>query len=360
MISAVKRSLPATLELVDSNCLMPLSQWDRTFTVAHSYRRAMQKRLPDFLDACPEENPLRGRAVAGLPQLESLPSGLTKRWPAAELGALLSPSGLSHLAIDHTVLPGAIRGGCQAAHTQLKNFVSTALSGYGEDRNHPDLEATSRLSPHLHFGHISAHEVFWSIMQACQWHPGRLHKPNGRVEGFWNVTPSAEAFLDQLCTWREIGFNMCWREANYDRYESLPAWALKTLDEHRDDPRPHRYSYEQLELGQTGDPLWNAAQMQLVRDGRIHNYLRMLWGKKVLEWTASPEQALETMLKLNNKYALDGRDPNSYSGIFWVLGRYDRAWGPERPIFGKVRYMTSQNTARKVHVKKYLHEHSHA
>jgi deoxyribodipyrimidine photo-lyase len=126
------------------------------------------------------------------------------------------------------------------------------------------------------------------------------------------------------------------------------------LEEHRSDPRASLYSLAQFEQARTHDDLWNAAQVQLVQEGKIHNYLRMLWGKKILEWTRSPEDALAVMIELNNKYALDGRDPNSYSGIFWVLGRYDRAWGPERPIFGKIRYMSSENTARKVQVKNYI------
>ncbi len=134
----------------------------------------------------------------------------------------------------------------------------------------------------------------------------------------------------------------------------MPDWAKQTLDEHRHDPRPYLYSLAEFEQAKTHDPLWNAAQIQLVREGKIHNYLRMLWGKKILEWTRSPEDALAVMIELNNKYALDGRDPNSYSGIFWVLGRYDRAWGPERPIFGKIRYMSSDNTGRKVQVKEYI------
>jgi len=132
------------------------------------------------------------------------------------------------------------------------------------------------------------------------------------------------------------------------------------LDEHRVDERPHVYSFSELEAAKTHDKIWNAAQNQLVAEGRIHNYLRMLWGKKILQWSPSPENALQTMIELNNKYALDGRDPNSYSGIFWVLGRYDRAWGPERPVFGKVRYMTSANTARKLRLKEYLRTHTPA
>jgi deoxyribodipyrimidine photo-lyase len=147
---------------------------------------------------------------------------------------------------------------------------------------------------------------------------------------------------------------MCAHHDGYDKFSSLPEWARTTLKEHARDPRPHTYTLEQFEFAQTHDELWNAAQRQLLREGTIHNYLRMLWGKKILEWTRSPRQALRFMIELNNKYALDGRDPNSYSGIFWVLGRYDRPWGPERPVFGKVRYMSSENTARKFAVKEYI------
>ena len=191
-------------------------------------------------------------------------------------------------------------------------------------------------------------------MDQIRWHPGMLNKPNGKVNGFWGVSEDAEAFLDQLCTWREIGFNMCWREPNYDRFESLPAWAQQTMNQHASDPREHVYSLEQLDASETHDKIWNAAQRQLVREGRIHNYLRMLWGKKIYQWSPTPQAALDAMVELNNKYALDGRDPNSYSGIFWVLGRYDRAWGPERPVFGKLRYMTSENTAKKHALGEYL------
>jgi deoxyribodipyrimidine photo-lyase len=151
---------------------------------------------------------------------------------------------------------------------------------------------------------------------------------------------------------REVGYNFSSQAGVYDRYESLPAWALKTLRQHARDEREHVYSLEEFEAAKTYDPLWNAAQTQLVREGCIHNYLRMLWGKKILEWSRSPQGAVDVLIHLNNKYGLDGRDPNSYSGIFWCLGRYDRPWGPERPIYGQVRYMSSESTARKVSVKK--------
>jgi deoxyribodipyrimidine photo-lyase len=147
---------------------------------------------------------------------------------------------------------------------------------------------------------------------------------------------------------------MSFQRDDYDRFESLPEWARSTLLKHAPDPRPHVYTLDEFAAGRTHDPIWNAAQAQLVREGRIHNSLRMLWGKKILEWTAGPQDALDVMIELNNRYAVDGRDPNSYSGIFWVLGRYDRPWGPERPVFGIVRHMTSRSAERKLRLRGYL------
>ncbi|MFC1534994.1 deoxyribodipyrimidine photolyase, partial [Thermodesulfobacteriota bacterium] len=229
------------------------------------------------------------------------------------------------------------------------------LPFYLENRNQPAKEATSGLSPYLHFGHISVHEIFHELIGYEDWFFDRLSlKVDGRRSGWWGIGETAEAFLDQLVTWRELGFNMCWQRQKYDRYGSLPPWARATLAKHEGDKRPYLYTMAQFEKAQTHDPLWNATQRQLLQEGRIHNYLRMLWGKKILHWSSNPRQALDIMISLNNRYALDGRDPNSYSGIFWVLGRYDRAWGPERPVFGKVRYMSSANTKRKLRLKEYL------
>ena len=169
---------------------------------------------------------------------------------------------------------------------------------------------------------------------------------------------NAEQFLDQFVTWRELGYNFSsHRPGDYDSFESLPDWALETLATHARDERAVIYTLKDFASARTHDALWNAAQRQLVSEGRIHNYMRMVWGKKILEWSRTPEEALEIMIELNNRYGLDGRNPNSYSGIFWCLGRYDRPWGPERPIFGKVRYMSSENTARKLHVKEYLEKY---
>ena len=171
--------------------------------------------------------------------------------------------------------------------------------------------------------------------------------------GWWGLSASTESFLDQIITWRELGFNFAHFRKDHNTLDSIPNWAKKTLDEHRDDERL-TYTFEQIEGAQTGDEVWNSAQRQLLRTGHMHNYLRMLWGKRILEWSPNPETAADWMIRINDRWALDGRDPNSYTGIFWVLGRHDRAWGPERPIFGKVRYMSSANTKRKLKLDGYL------
>ncbi|WP_182868570.1 FAD-binding domain-containing protein [Stieleria mannarensis] len=353
MIRAVKDRLPVPLELVDGNCVVPMRLPERTFTVAHSYRRWMQKNILDCLTELPETDPLDDVA---LPELDKLPAAVTRKWKPANLDALLADDGLASIPIDHSVPPSpVVDGGSVAAAKVLDRFLSDALPVYHTDRNHPDEHATSGLSPHLHFGHIAAHEIVERVLDHEDWTPDQASKANGKNHGFWNTSEPAEGFLDQILTWREMGFNMAFREPEtYDKLESLPDWAKKTIAETADDPRPVTYTLEQFEAAETDDELWNAAQRQLVRQGVMHNYMRMLWGKKILHWTESAPQALRIMIHLNNKYALDGRDPNSYNGIFWVLGRYDRAWGPKRPIFGSLRYMTSDSARKKLRLTKYL------
>ena len=352
MVTSASRKLGVLVELVDSNGLLPLRATDQVFPTAYGFRRFLQKTLPSYLLDPPKAQPL---SDIKLIRLHALPRAIVKRWPMASSQLLKGDStALALLPINHDIGIAGKRGGSETAQRVLGQFLQDRLSRYLVDRNQPEQEVTSGLSPYLHFGHISAHQIFHQVMEKEGWSLDHLStRALGSRTGWWGVSEASEAFLDQLITWRELGFNMCWQRDDYDRYESLPLWALKTLTEHEGDRRPYVYTREEFETARTHDPLWNAAQMQLVREGWIHNYLRMLWGKKILEWTTSPRDALEVMIELNNKYALDGRDPNSYSGILWVLGRYDRAWGPERPIFGKVRYMSSENTARKVRVKDY-------
>lgn len=338
-------------EIVDSNGLMPLRHPDKIFTVAHSYRRYMQKQVELILAQRPLEDTL---SHFQLPAPAPVPKEILRKWPAAEIALNDKPFNWKAFDIDHSVPPTAMVGGRKEALKRWQNFLTKQSAKYDEDRNHPDSDGSSHLSPYLHFGHISAHEMFFQLLDHEKFRPEQLALPNGKVNGFWNLSVSVEAFLDQLLTWREIGFNQCFLDRHYDSYRSLPAWVRASLQKHAKDKRDYLYSLSEFEEARTHDPLWNAAQRQLVKEGRIHNYLRMLWGKKILHWSRSPEEALDIMVELNNKYALDGRDPNSYSGIFWVLGRYDRPWGPERPIFGTIRYMSSDSTLKKVHLKKYL------
>jgi deoxyribodipyrimidine photo-lyase len=353
MVQAAASRVDTLLESVDSNGLLPLAAADRAYTAASHFRRFVQRELIGHLRVPPASRPLEG---LDLPRLERLPDAITRRWPAADERLLRDPAALAALPIDHAVSVADLRGGERAAARRLDTFVRERLDRYGDRHNDPDADITSRLSPYLHFGHVSAHEVFDAVMRHERWSLSRVRsKPaSGAREGWWGVSASAEAFLDQLVVWRELAYNTCaQRPRDYDRYESLPAWALATLSDHRRDRRLHRYTREDFESAATHDALWNAIQRQLRREGWFHNYMRMLWGKKILEWSGSPREALDTMVHIMNRWSLDGRDPNAYAGYFWTLGRYDRPW-PERPVFGKVRSMSSERTRQKVDVERYL------
>lgn len=350
MLDAAGEALEARgvrLEAIDGNGLYPMHATDRVFGRAVDFRRHLHKTLLPHLKHVPSTRPLEGYDLGAA----RVPDEVARRWPAAELDTVQ----VADFPIDHSVRVAPERGGSTAARTCLKRFLDHRLDRYAKERNHPDDAAASGLSPFLHFGHVSIHEVFDALVSREGWDASKVQTKNvASREGFWGGSEAFESFVDEAITWREIGYNFCSHRADYEAYESLPDWAKKTLAEHADDPRPKLYSLAELEEARTYDDVWNAAQRELVHTGRMHNYLRMLWGKKILEWSPSPEEALARMIELNNKYALDGRNPNSYSGIFWVLGRYDRPWGPERPIYGAIRYMTSDSTRKKLHLKQYL------
>ena len=354
MVAAAVSRLTVHVEVVDSNGLLPLRSAPKAFSRAVDFRRFLQKELASHLTLRPRPSGLERVGELGR---ATVPDTLTARWPnhAPGLARGAGPT-LADLPIDHKVPVCADAGGPVAAGARLDQFLDDRLARYVDDRLDLDRPAASELSAYLHFGHLSVHEVFDRLASHESWTPDAVADPpyRGKREGWWGMGEAAEAFLDELVTWRELSFNGAAMIPHYDRYGSLPDWARKTLAEHATDPRPHLYDLEQLDAAATYDEVWNAAQVQLREEGRIHNYLRMLWGKKILEWSPDPQTALDVMIELNNKYALDGRDPCSYSGIFWCLGRYDRAWGPERPIFGKIRYMSSDSTRRKTNLKGYL------
>ena len=252
-----------------------------------------------------------------------------------------SPSLLDGLPIDRNVQPTpGVRGGTQTAMRRLREFVQERLAGYADRRNHPEHDGTSRLSPYLHFGNISPATVARKVIEA--------------------IAPqkSREAFLDQLITWRELSVNFVRHNELYDSLECAEPWAMRTLAKHASDRRPVLYTEKQLKNAETHDALWNSAQIQMVEQGWMHNYMRMYWGKKILEWTRSPAEAFQIVVRLNDNYELDGRDPNGYAGIAWAIaGKLDRPWF-ERPIFGQIRYMSRASTGRKFDSKKYIAQHS--
>jgi len=368
-LKAVKyasKSIHRRMVAVDSNGVFPMSWTDRIYTTAHSFRRFVHQRFVECLETWPRANPIPKHHSLWMEDEDYLQLSSQWKfnvtpfewlWRASEPGSS-GRNALSTIDIDHSVPPvPRARGGRDTAVRMLREFLANRLYRYADDRNEVTKPATSGLSPWFHFGHISTIEVVQRILDMGGWDPETIQMDRkGAREGWWNLERSTESFLDQIITWRELGFNNAFHSPEHNKYESLPGWAKTTLMEHASDERV-QYTLTQIEQADTHDDIWNAAQRQLVRDGIIHNYLRMLWGKRILEWAPTPQIAADWMIELNDRYALDGRDPNSYTGIFWVLGRHDRAWGPERAIFGKIRYMSSANTQRKFNIKPYLQEY---
>lgn len=241
------------------------------------------------------------------------------------------------LRVDRGV--GEVKGvkpGARAGRKILKMFLEKGIFLYDENRNDPSLDGQSGLSPWLHFGQLSAQRVALEVMSS-------------------GVAPATRAgFLEELIVRRELSDNFCFYNSHYDSVDGFPDWGKKTLGAHRRDSRPYLYTPDQLEAAETHDPYWNAAQRQMVRTGKMHGYMRMYWAKKILEWTHSPEEALEMAIHLNDRYELDGRDPNGYTGIAWSIGGvHDRPWG-ERPVFGKIRYMAASGLKRKFRLDPFL------
>jgi deoxyribodipyrimidine photo-lyase len=246
--------------------------------------------------------------------------------------------------LDRKVGPvDSFTGGTHAALKRLSEFVRLELKHYENARNHPELKGTSRLSPYLHFGNIGPLTVALAVEEAVK---------QGKVPA-----GAGEKFLDELIGWRELAVLFVRHEPNYDNWECAAPWARKTLIEHAGDARPYRYSPKQLERGETGDELWNAAQREMVVTGWMHGYMRMYWGKKILEWAPDPATAFDWAVRLNDRYELDGRDPNGYAGIAWaIVGRHDRPWF-NRPVFGLVRTMTEASTSKKFDAARYIGQH---
>jgi deoxyribodipyrimidine photo-lyase len=230
--------------------------------------------------------------------------------------------------------------GQEAARKRLKRFIDTGLRDYSGQRNDPNRPATSMLSPYIHFGQISAGRIALEVDRAAR-----------ETDGLWEA---ADDYVEELVVRRELADNYCFYNENYDSLSGFPDWGMKTLNKHRYDSRPYIYTREQLEAGDTRDDLWNTAQRRLTAKGTMHGFLRMYWAKKILEWTESPEEAMEYCLEFNDSYQLDGRDPNGYTGIAWAVGGvHDRPW-KEREVFGTIRYMNYKGCKRKFDVAAYV------
>ena len=348
--AALARQAEVPVFAVDSNSLVPLSLLGPAVAAAAHLRPRIHKA---FAEAW-------GHRAAGKPKIPTVASKRVKPpfdpWRVRDVGAFVRS-----LPVDATVpVVETMPGGSPAAVARLHQFLEKRLLGYAEARSHPaspEKGHASGLSPYLHFGHLSIEEVVAAALSTTgRWTAGDLRMHNrGRREGFFTDDADVNGFLDEALTWRDVGLQWHWSRRDDARSldQALPPWALATLRAHGSDARPFVYSPSEWEAGATHDPLWNAAQRELVATGTIHNYLRMLWGKKVLEWSRSPDEAYRTLEHLNNKYALDGRDPNSYTGILWCFGLFDRPWAPERNVLGVLRYMSSENTARKFKLGPY-------
>ncbi len=316
------RSLRVPLWTVDADVIVPSKLLEKAQYAARIIRPRIQAYLPRFLVA--QRNPNAHVFWKKPKRLATLAPDfdITQGWQ-----------------IDRSVAAvSRWRGGSREGLRLLQQFIKYKLPGYATGRNHPELDETSRLSPYLHFGHIAPLTVALAVKKSDA---SRADK---------------EAFLNQIITWRELAINFVRFNPDYDNFECGEAWAHRTLAKHAKDRRPVVYSAAQLENAATHDPLWNAAQLQMVNTGWMHNYLRMYWAKKILEWSSSPAEAYRIAVELNDKYELDGRDPNGYAGIAWAIaGKFDRPWF-ERPIFGQIRYMSAASTGRKFDSKKYIQQ----
>jgi deoxyribodipyrimidine photo-lyase len=312
--------------VVDSSCVVPMRVFEKREWAAYTIRPKIQKLLPDYLKPAPRIQ-VKHKYNGALPEFH------THVTPAN------IPELVASCEIDHSVPPSlSFTGGAAEAQKHLRHFLHDNLRRYAKQRNEPAAHATSGLSPYLHFGHIS---VLQTALAAKEYARER--------------DLIADEFLEELIVRRELAFNFARFTQNLDSLEALPDWAQKTLTKHAKDKRTPTFTREQMEKGETYDDLWNATQKELLLRGKIHGYYRMYWGKKTIEWSATYDEAVKTMVYLHDRYALDGRDPNTYTNILWCLGLHDRPFA-ERPIFGQVRYMSYDGMKRKTDIAAYMRE----
>ena len=310
---------------VDADVVVPSRLFPKRMYALHIFKPKLYAELPTYM--VPSSVPRPKREWERPASLQNFPvnSDITEGWRK----------------LDRSIGPvDSFTGGTHAALKRLRSFVENDLATYGKQRNHPEVDGTSRMSPYLHFGQISPLTIALAVDKAAK---------EGKVPA-----TARDGYLSELIGWRELSVNFVRHTEAYDSIECAEPWALKTLNEHARDRRDPLYTLEQLEKAETYDELWNASQMQMVKLGWMHNYMRMYWAKKILEWSPSPAAAFEYAVILNDKYELDGRDPNGYAGIAWaIVGKHDRPWF-DRPIFGTIRYMSGASTGKKFNSKRYI------
>lgn len=324
--ASVPHKLDIAFYAVDSSCIVPMSCIPTRQYAAYTIRPKIKKLLPKYL------NPA-GKLHVNQKYAAAIPSFHT------EIREAEIPKLVSQCEIDHSVSPSPVFvGGSMAAENLLKHFLKENLRRYPEGRNEPSEHATSHMSPYLHFGQISALEIALAAQTYA-----RDHKID------------ADAYLEELIVRRELAFNYARHVERPGDLSNLPEWCQETMNKHAKDRRDPLYTPQQLERGETYDDLWNATQKEMLLAGKIHGYYRMYWGKKIIEWSRSYESAAKLMIDIHGRYALDGRDPNTFTNVLWCFGLHDRPW-PERPIFGKMRFMSADGMKRKTDTGAYIEE----
>ncbi len=321
--------LECAFEVVDSSCIVPMARIPKREWAAYTIRPKIHKLLPEYLKPLPPPQPARP-----WPEAEQPFADFHTEVRSADVARLVA-----ECDVDHTVAPSTLFfGGAKVAEERLRRFLVRHLHHYATERNQPSSRATSGLSPYLHFGMISSLEVALAVRDYAAEH-----------------SIDASAYLEELIVRRELAFNYARHSERPDSICNLPDWAKKTLREHATDVRDPMYTKEQLEAGDTYDDLWNATQKELLLRGKIHGYYRMYWGKKIIEWSRTCQDALDFMNYAHDRYALDGRDPATYTNILWCFGLHDRPWF-ERPVFGQIRYMSYDGMKRKTDIGAYIRE----
>jgi deoxyribodipyrimidine photo-lyase len=321
--SIVAKKAPCQVVQVESDVVVPLETVSaKAEYAARTIRPKINRQLATWLKPLPKP---RVKIDASALAIKGIDIG--------DIATVLKP-----MAIDASVAPVSrfYQGGSSQAYKHLDTFIRHGLAQYDKHSNQPQTDDISHMSPYLHFGQISPLEIALKISKTCK----------GRQA-------ACDSYLEELIVRRELAINFVYYTPDYDTFGCLPQWARTTLREHQDDQRETLYSPKQLAAASTHDEYWNAAMREMRTTGFMHNYMRMYWGKKVLQWSADPATAFDTLLNLNNRYFLDGRDPNSYTGVAWIFGLHDRAWA-ERPIFGKVRYMAASGLERKCDIRAYV------